>query len=58
MTKIINEKEIDVDMDAIIKAVDKHQKPHEDNQTSHITNNTNNIDDIKNITIWDKNFDG
>ena len=58
MTEIINEKELDVDMPAILHAVDVHQQPHEDNQTTNITNNSNDIDDIKNIRIWDTTFGG
>ena len=58
VVKLIGES-TDVDINKIVNAVIKKQKPHEDNQTNNINKNQQDIIDINSITIWDKdgNFD-
>ena len=51
--KLIDE-QADLDINKIVNAVIKKQKPHEDNQTSNINKNQQDINDLNNITIWDK----
>lgn len=51
--KLIGE-QTDIDINKIVNAVIKKQKPHEDNQTNNINKNQQDINDLNNITIWDK----
>ena len=46
---------VDIDINKIVNMVIKKQKPHEDNQTSNIQQNREDINDLNNITIWDNN---
>lgn len=51
--KLIENQE-SIDINKVVDAVIKKQKPHEDNQTHNINKNQQDINDLNNITIWDK----
>ena len=53
VVKLIGE-QTDIDVNKIVNMVIKKQKPHEDNQTNNINKNQQDISDLNNITIWDK----
>lgn len=53
IVNIVINKSQEIDIDKVVKAVIKRTLPHEKRQTSHIKKNSNNINDISNINVWD-----